>query len=234
MFVVYCCIVLCYTFVPKLSSMYNTVDLPITNVMLVDDHVLVAEGFKELLLKILPEGSVINVFSSVDQATNSLKTGKYDIIITDLIMPGQSVMSFISSCRRNFESTIILIVSSVIDTSSIKACLSAGANGYLSKATDPREIKLALEYTFKGRKYISGDLSGKLADSILSTENEILTNKELEIIRLIAAGHKTKNVAEMLFVSPITIMTHKRNIMRKLKLHSVAELVKYVYENNLI
>lgn len=214
--------------------MYNTVDIPVTNVMLVDDHVLVAEGFKELLLKILPLGTVINVFSSLDRAKDSMEAHHYGVVITDLVMPGQSVIDFIAYCRRSYPSTIVLVVSSVIDTSSIKACLAAGANGYLSKAIDPHEIRQALEYTFNGRKFVSSDLSGKLADSILSAENSTLTKKEIEIIRLIAAGNKTKNVAEMLFVSPITIMTHKRNIMRKLNLHSATELVKYVYENNLI
>ena len=214
--------------------MYNTVDIPATNVMLIDDHILVAEGLRQLLLRILPSGSEVAVFSSVDRAAENLESGNYGIIMTDLIIPGQSVMSFITNCRRQYQTIIILVVSSVIDTSSIKACLAAGANGYLSKATDPREIKLALEYIHKGRKYVSGDLSGRLADSILSTENKILTNKELEIIRLIAAGNKTRDIADMLYVSPITIMTHKRNIMRKLNLHSATELVKYVYENNLI
>lgn len=214
--------------------MHDISYIPATPVMLIDDHILVAEGFRELLLKILPPDSVINVFSSIDRAKESLEAQPYGIVITDLVMPGQSVMNFITTTRRQYADIIILVISSVLDTSSIKACLAAGANGYLSKATDPREIKLALEYTNRGRKYISGDLSGRLADSILSTENTILTNKELEIIRLIAAGNKTKNVAEMLFVSPITIMTHKRNIMRKLNLHSSTELVKYVYENNLI
>lgn len=214
--------------------MFNTVDVPITNVMLLDDHVLVAEGFKQLLLKILPQGSVINIFSSIDRAKESLQTDKYGVIITDLIMPGQSVMNFIPFCRKSYEDIIILVISSVMDSSSIRACLAAGANGYLSKAIDAREIKLALEYTYNGRKFVSSDLSGRLADSILSLESTTLTSKELEIIRLIAAGNKTKKVAEMLFVSPITVMTHKRNIMRKLNLHSATELVKYVFENNLI
>ncbi|MBE9460580.1 LuxR C-terminal-related transcriptional regulator [Dyadobacter subterraneus] len=214
--------------------MYTSVEIPVTKIMLLDDHVLVAEGFKQLLLKIVPQGSVIDIFSSIDRAKESLQTGEYRVVITDLIMPGQSVMNFIPFCRKSYADIIILVVSSVMDTTSIRSCLAAGANGYVSKAVDAREIKLALEYTYNGRKFVSSDLSGKLADSILSLESTTLTSKELEIIRLIAAGHKTKNVAEMLFVSPITIMTHKRNIMRKLNLHSATELVKYVFENNLV
>jgi len=208
-------------------------DIPKTNLIVLDDHVLVAEGFKELLLKIMPQGSGVSIFSSVDKARTALQNADYGIIITDLIIPGQSVLDFISYSRKTYKEIVILVLSSVIDTTSIKSCLAAGANGYLSKASNIEEIRLALEYTHKGRKFVSSDLSGRLAESLLFNESSILTNKELEIIRLIADGHRTKSIAELLFVSPVTIMTHKRNIMRKLDLHSVTELVKYVYENNL-
>ena len=214
--------------------MHSTVNIPATHVMLIDDHVLMAEGFRELLLRILPSGSSIHVFSSIEMARESLQKREYGIMLTDLMMPGQNVIDFVTYCRKSYSDMIILFVSSVIDVASIKACLAAGAHGYLSKAIDPREIKLALEYTHKGKKFVSSDLTGRLADSILSTENTILTNKELEVLRLIAAGNKTKKIAEMLFVSPITIMSHKRNVMRKLDLHSSTELVRYAYENNLI
>lgn len=214
--------------------MHSTVNIPATHVMLIDDHVLMAEGFRELLLRILPSGSSIHIFSSVEMARESLQKREYGIMLTDLMMPGQNVIDFVTYCRKSYSDMIILFVSSVIDVGSIKACLAAGAHGYLSKAIDPREIKLALEYTHKGKKFVSSDLTGRLADSILSTENTILTNKELEVLRLIAAGNKTKKIAEILFVSPITIMSHKRNVMRKLDLHSSTELVRYAYENNLI
>ncbi len=201
--------------------------------MLVDDHVLVAEGFRELLKRMLPAGSVIDVSSTIETAAAALKTMRYGVLITDLIMPGQNVMSFITACRKSYADLIILVVSSSMDSNGIKACFAAGANGYLSKAVSPGEIKLALEYTAAGKKFVSADLAGKLADNIFSAENTVLTNKEREVLALIGAGKRTREIADLLFVSPITIMTHKRNIMRKLDLHSVTELVRYVFNNNL-
>ncbi|GGN07286.1 DNA-binding response regulator [Dyadobacter beijingensis] len=201
--------------------------------MLVDDHVLVAEGFRELLKKMLPAGAVVDIFSSVETAAAALKTTSYHILITDLIMPGQNVMSFITACRKHYGELLILVVTSSMDSNGIKACFAAGANGYLSKAVSPGEIRLALDYTMAGKKFVSADLAGKLADNIFSAENTVLTAKEREVLALIGAGKRTKEIAEMLFVSPITIMTHKRNIMRKLDLHSVTELVRYVFNNNL-
>jgi DNA-binding NarL/FixJ family response regulator len=213
--------------------MYNVSDISPARIMLVDDHVLVAEGFRELLRKMLPAGAIVDVFASVDAATAALKTTGYGILLTDLNMPGQNVLSFITGCRRNYKDLIILVVSSSMDSNGIKACFAAGANGYLSKAVSPGEIRLALEYTSAGKKFVSADLAGKLADTMFSSESTVLTNKEREVLALIGAGKRTKEVADMLFISPITVMTHKRNIMRKLDLHSVTELVRYVFNNNM-
>lgn len=221
---------LCANFI---SFMYSRSDLAPARIMLIEDHILVAEGFKELLLRLLPSGTAVDIFSSVDTATAALKTTGYGILIADLIMPGQNVMSFITACRRSYQTLVILVVSSSMDSNGIKACFAAGANGYLSKAVSPGEIKLALEYTMAGKKFVSADLAGKLADNIFSAENTVLTNKEREVLALIGAGKRTREIADMLYISPITVMTHKRNIMRKLDLHSVSELVRYVFNNNL-
>lgn len=215
--------------------MANTINIPVVNILLVDDHSLVAEGLKELLKKMLPDDCTIHVFDSLEKAKHNLlhTNTRYDFIITDLVMPGQDVPGFISYLRNYHPNLIILIISSVIDTNTIKECLSLGINGYISKGTTPEEIKFAFENTYSGRKFISSDLSGRLASSVLSIENTTLTKKELEVLRLLAAGHKTNIVADMLHVSPITIMTHKRNLMQKLNLHSVVGLVKYAYDNHL-
>ncbi|MCE7044113.1 response regulator transcription factor [Dyadobacter sp. CY312] len=214
--------------------MHNTAEIAASDILLIDDHILVAEGFKELLLKILPPGSKVDICFSVDKAKKHLQGGSYRFVITDLIIPGQDVLEFITYCRKTFKNIIIIVITGVVDANSIRTCLAAGADGYLSKAIEPRDMKLALEYTYLGKKFISNDLSGKLADSILSAENTALTAKEMEILRLIAAGKGTKVIAEILFISPITVMTHKRNILRKLNLHSTTELLKYGYDNNLV
>lgn len=112
--------------------------------MLVEDHILVADGFRELLPKILPPKSVINVFSSVERATKSLETENYAIITTGLIIPVQNVLSFITTCRRAYDRIIILVISSVVDANSIKAYLAARANGYLKKAVDPVRLNMRL------------------------------------------------------------------------------------------
>ncbi len=213
--------------------MNSIIDISAARIMLVDDHLLVAEGFRELLRRMLPGGAVVDVFASVEAATTALKKTSYGILITDLNMPGENVLGFITTCRKCYNKLVILVVSSSMDSNGIKACFAAGANGYLSKAVNPGEIRLALEYTMAGKKFVSADLAGKLADNLFSAENTVLTSKEREVLSLIGHGKRTKEIADLLFISPITVMTHKRNIMRKLDLHSVSELVRYVFNNNL-
>nr|WP_295921864.1 response regulator transcription factor [uncultured Dyadobacter sp.] len=213
--------------------MNSVSNISVARIMLVDDHVLVAEGFRELLRRMLPADCVVDVFASVEAAATALKTTSYGILLTDLSMPGQNVLGFIATCRKCYDKMVILVVSSSMDSNGIKACFAAGANGYLSKAVSPGEIRLALEYTLAGKKFVSADLAGKLADNLFSAENTVLTNKEREVLALIGNGKRTKEIADLLFVSPITVMTHKRNIMRKLDLHSVSELVRYVFNNNM-
>lgn len=214
--------------------MHSKIDIGTVNILLTDDHSLVAEGFRQLLIKMLPEDCMITVCNDLEKAKKALQTVKYDYVITDLVMPGQNVPDFIAYLHSNYPELTILVLSSVIDTNTVKECLSLGINGYVSKGVSPEEIKLAFENTYRGRKFISSDISGRLASSILSIENTTLTKKELEVLRLLAAGHNTKKTAEILHVSPITIITHKRNLMQKLNLHSVVGLVKYAYDNSLI
>ncbi|RQO29839.1 hypothetical protein DBR32_14745 [Taibaiella sp. KBW10] len=213
--------------------MKSNINISGIHILLLDDHALVAEGLKQLLIKMLPDDCIINVFNEVEKAKKELQSIHYDYVITDLIMPGQNVPEFITYMRIHDPELIILVLSSIIDINSIKECLALGVNGYISKGTPPEEMKLAFENTHRGRKFISSDISGRLASSIFSIDNTTLTKRELEVLRLLATGHKTKTVAEILHVSPITIMTHKRNLMQKLQLHSVVGLVKYAYDNHL-
>lgn len=214
--------------------MRSKIDIGQVSTMLIDDHSLVAEGFKELLKKMLPDNCIIAMFDNIEKAKNEIQATHYDYVLTDLVMPGQDVSEFIKYLRKNYPELIIFIVSGVIDTNTVKECLLLGINGYISKGVSPDEIKLAFENTHNGRKYISSDISGRLASSFLSIEKTTLTKKEVEVLRLLAAGHSTKIIAEMLYISPITIMTHKRNLMSKLNLHSVVALVKYAYDNKIV
>ncbi|MGE9313227.1 LuxR C-terminal-related transcriptional regulator [Niabella sp. CJ426] len=213
--------------------MDHAIDIPAVNILLLDDHSLVSEGLKALLMNMIPEGSTVETIDTIEKAKKTLRERPWQFVLTDLMMPGQQVPEFITYIRITYPEIIIIIVSSVLDTNTVRECLALGVHGYLSKGVGPDEIKLAFENTYKGRVYISSDLTGRFASSLFSLENTTLTKKELEVLRLLAAGHPTRTVAEMLYISPITVMTHKRKLMQKLNLHSVVALVKYAYDNHL-
>lgn len=214
--------------------MGDPINIPAVNILLLDDHSLVSEGLKALLMKMIPEGCMIQVFDSIEKAKQSLREYRYSFVLTDLMMPGQQVPQFITHIRSAYPEIMIIVITSVIDSNTVKEFLALGVHGYLSKCVGPDEIKLAFENAYKGRVYISSDLTGRFASNVLSLDNTTLTKKELEVLRLLAAGHATRMVAEKLFISPVTVMTHKRNLMQKLNLHSIVGLVKYAYDNHLL
>lgn len=212
--------------------MREQIDLPFFKALLIDDHILFAQSLAELIRAMAP-ASDINYMTSVEKIREELKANEYQFLLIDLLIPGVDTKEFISYCVKKYPTLIIIVISSVIDISKIKECFSIGIGAYLTKAISSYELKLALEKTYRGEKYISSDLSGRLASSFFSVEQNNLTTKELEVLRLVAAGNTVNQIAATLHSSPFTIMAHRRKIMKKLDLHSAAELVKYAFENNL-
>lgn len=212
--------------------MYSPIDVPVCKIMLVDDHALMSIGMNELLKRMLP-GCEVDYFATTEKAMAALKSSEYRFLLTDLMMPGQDVKAFIFSARKAYPDMVIMILSSLMDMNLVREYLTNGVDGYLSKSITEHELKQAFEATYNGKRYISSDLSSRLAASVFSNDNSTLTKKELEVLRLVAAGHNVKKIAEELYISPVTVMTHRRSILGKLGLHSAAELVKYAYDHNL-
>jgi DNA-binding NarL/FixJ family response regulator len=217
--------------------MTTPINLPPFTAILVDDHVLFGLGFVELVRTMSPQSKVIHV-STIEQAKVELLHNEYNFLFTDLLLPGGmgsvATIDFIRSVKKEKPATIIVVISTVLEISKVKECFSVGCDGYLSKSISYIDLKLAIEQTYNGNKYLSSDLSGKLTSGLFSAEQSYLTNREMEVLRLIAEGHKVKKIAEILITSQYTVMAHRRNIMKKLDLHSAPELVKYAFENNLV
>lgn len=213
--------------------MFDIADISPLKIMLIDDHLMFAQGITELLNKISPDNK-ISVFTSVEKAKLELAANDYQFILSDLMIPGSNVKEFVGYCTKKYPGVYIIIISSITEINTIKELLAEGVHGYLSKAVNYFELKIALEKVYQGERYISSDLSGKMATSYFEAEKTDLTKKELEILRMVAAGKTVIQTAEALLISPSTVMAHRRNIMAKLDLHSAAELVKYAFENKLV
>lgn len=209
-----------------------SLEIPKFKALLLDDHVIFSQGLAELLRAMSPE-SEIAYFSSVETAKVSLQKEEYQFLLSDITIPGSDTLAFIKYCKKNFPDLVIIILSNTTDMTTIKEFYSLGISAYLSKAVNKYELKTALEKTYHGENYISADLSGRLASSLFVTEKNALTKKEIEILRTVASGYSVDAAAKLLHLSPYTILAHRRNIMKKLDLHSAGELVKYAFENNL-
>ncbi len=212
--------------------MDTTLDLPSLKILLLDDHLLILKGFSEILKSMTPD-STIKFYTSAEKVKEELTREKYDVLFSDLMMPGVNTREFITNCKKKYPEMVIIILSGILEINVVKEYLSIGVNGFISKVVSQEEVKLALESTHRGETFVSSNLSGKLAFSLFAAEKTTLTQRELEILRFIAAGHSVEKTATLLNLSAFTILAHRRSIMKKLDLHSGAELVKYAFENNL-
>jgi DNA-binding NarL/FixJ family response regulator len=212
--------------------MQDTIDIPNLSVILIDDHEIFCQGIAEIFNN-MNNKSHFRYFTDIEKAKEGMAKTKFQFLLCDLLIPGANVKKFIVDCRKQYPDLFVIIVSALIDVTTIKEYFNLGINGFISKGVSYYELKLGLEKVYHGERYISSDLSSRLTYSYFSAEKTNLTPKELEVLRLVAAGNTVNTIAKILNSSPYTIMAHRRNMMKKLDLHSASELVKYAFINNL-
>lgn len=210
-------------------------------VVLADDHVVVRNGIK-MLLENEPEIKVIGEVSDGMQALEMVSHLQPDVLIIDIRMPVMNGLEATKKLRDYSQKTQALILSMHNDEDYILQAVESGASGYLLKDTNKEEFLKAIRTVFQGGKYFSGDISNVLVNSYLrgkkpETPNALssestydLTKREKEILKLIYQGIGNKEIAEQLNKSIRTIETHRFNIMKKLKVGNVVELLKKVEE----
>lgn len=215
--------------------MPNSIHIPDLRVLLLDDHEIFCQGLQELFFQLNGKPCLAYV-TTVEKCKEALSANAYSFLLCDVLIPNSDTKSFISYCRSTYPDLLIIMISTVIDVSTMKDFFKLGVNGYLSKSINIRELKTAFENVSAGKKYISADLNSRFTSSQLFinlTDKKNLSKKELEIIRLTATGKTVVEMAKVLSISRHTVISHRRNIMKKLNLHSGIEIVKYAYENNL-
>jgi DNA-binding NarL/FixJ family response regulator len=204
--------------------------------VIADDHELFRKGLAELLRKhddIKIVKSVGDGIEFIDVVNSKMEI---DIVLLDITMPkmdGFQVLKEIRTLKSNIKPIVISMHS---DGNYIAKCAKSGAYGYLLKNTDEDELTLAIRTVNKGKKYFSAEISEKMINfmSIQSVSENILSNKETEVLGLISEGLTTKEIAAKLFVSSRTIETHRANILKKLEVKNTAELIKKAAKINLI
>ncbi|MGH6762394.1 MAG: response regulator [Phyllobacterium sp.] len=203
-------------------------------IIIADDHAIVREGLK-LLLSTMEQMQVVGEATDGNSLTEVLVAQPADALILDLGMPGVIGFQFLKKIREDHESLKILILSANIDPQAVEATIRAGANGYLTKNGDPSEIVVALEKVSIGELYIEEALrhtSAPCPPAIVMSDvfaSVDLTKREREILGWIAKGATARDIAEYLGISPLTVRKHRENLMKKLDLHSTAEIARYAF-----
>jgi DNA-binding NarL/FixJ family response regulator len=203
-------------------------------ILLVDDHAILLDGIKTLLDKV--EGiSVTATAQSAEKALQILKDTKVDLVITDFNMPGMDGLSLIHSIKKINPKIKTIILSMHDETHLVKEILRAGVNGYVLKKDTHHELLKAIREVEQGKIYLSSDINKILIDNLQNPDDgKLLSDREREIVKLIANEYSNKQIAEKLFISERTVETHRKNIFKKTGTNSLVGLIKFAYANNLI
>lgn len=210
-------------------------------ILLADDHTIVRQGLARLL-EDQPGFKVVGEAENGKVAVEKALALKPDVIIMDIAMPFLNGIEACKRIKKFLPKVKILILSMYAQENHIHELLQTGVSGYLLKESSGRDITMAIHSAMKNEAYLSPTISKVLMDSYLSPRrssqreqryNE-LSNREREVFQLLAEGHSTKEVADLLCVSVSTVKTHRANIMEKLGIRSNAQLIRFALQLGLV
>lgn len=200
------------------------------NLMIVDDHMIMREGLKRLF-ELDKDIHIAAEAADGLQALERLRTKHVDLLLLDISMPGLSGEALISRLIHQYPRLPILVLSMHSDPHVAMRVLRSGATGYLTKTQSPETLIAAVRKVSTGARYIDPELLEQIALNSLksnpSSGLDSLTNREFQIMRLLADGHSINQIAEQLMISNKTVSTHKINLMQKMGFSSNADLIKF-------
>jgi DNA-binding NarL/FixJ family response regulator len=212
-------------------------------VLLVDDHPLFREGLKSILAN-CSEFEVIGEASNGSEGEKKAKKLKPDLVVMDLSLPDQSGIDVTRKIRSALPETSIMMLSMHSRIDYITEAFRAGATGYVVKESTSERLVECLKTISKGEYFLDASVSHKVVKNLLESDKknavindagyDTLTAREQQIMRMLADGFSSKKIAKELFISPKTVENHRTNIMNKLDLHSITELVRYAAKLGLI
>lgn len=202
-------------------------------IVIADDHAIVRRGLRQLL-----DGEqgfeVVAEAEDVESARRYLRGHHPDVLVLDLNMPGESSLEAIPKLRSEFPDTQIVVLTMQNEPAYARTALGAGVLGYVLKESADAELVEAVRAAFAGERYLNPRLGAKLAAEPPPGPPDGLSQRELDILRLIALGYTNAQVADALFLSVRTVETHRSHIQQKLGLADRAELVRYALDNRLV
>ena len=206
-------------------------------ILIVDDHAILRRGLRALLSDEF-HGAAFGEASNARQALEQLRKEKWDVALLDITLPGKSGLDLLKEFKAARPKLPVLILSAHAEDQFAVRALKAGAGGYMTKESAPEELAKAIRKVLAGGQYVSPALAEKLASrvrkDITLTPHETLSDREYEIMCLIASGKTVTEIAGELSLSPKTISTYRARILEKLGVRNSAEIVQYATQNNLL
>src|SRR6266498_2943607 len=202
-------------------------------IVLIDDHKLLRAGLRSRLEK-ETDVSVVGEADTADMGVVLARRLQPDVILLDLLMPRKGGYDALPELAEVAPEAKVLVISSQAAPSSVRRALSAGAAGYLPKRSSDRELVAAIRLVAGGAGYVEPDLGAKLVSPNGSPALEPLSERERDILHVLALGYTNQEIAKKLFISVRTVDTHRAHIMRKLQLETRAELVMFALANGVI
>jgi len=210
-----------------------------TKILIADDHAIVRKG----LIKILMES---DAWTSVDEAGSGQEAldrvlkGKYDLVLLDISMPGRGGLDVLKEIKERLPFLPVLMLSMHPEKEYALRSMRAGASGYLTKDNVPEELVRAIRKVLSGGRYVTASLAEILALEVEKKDHagrlphEILSNREYQVLRMIASGKTVSEIAGELFLSVKTVSTYRSRILEKIRAKNNVELTRYAFENRLI
>lgn len=211
-------------------------------ILLADDHQMFLDGLASLLSQ-LKDIEVIAAVNSGKEALEKLDSLSPHLAIVDINMPDMNGLETTQKIKEKYPAVKVMGLTMENDLQLVTDMLEAGASGYILKNTGKAELELAIRQVIKGEPYLSQSISNQLAQNLLRNfqqKNEqqdalsSLTERELEILKLIALEHSNSEIADLLFISPKTVETHRKNLMRKIEVNNSLGVYKFAVKYQLL
>lgn len=203
------------------------------NLAIVDDHPMVLEGLKSLL----QQNEMFQIFSFTKGAAvlDFILENRIDVLLLDIVLKDGNGLDFCKIIKKQSPNTLILAVSNQAERSIILRFLENGGSGYILKNADAKEIMQCIQDAINGKLALCKDVQEIMAKpSLINYEIPRITKRELQILKAVSEGQTSAEIADKLFISVITVETHRRNLMQKFQAKNMIELVKIATDNKLI
>lgn len=199
--------------------------------LIVDDHPIVAEGIRKLIQD-SDTAQVIGVAGTGKACLDFLRWERPDVVLLDIGLPDISGIELCNKIKSKSPSVKILALTTFNERSTVVRMMKNGADGYILKNSETWEIIEAIQAVYAGRKYLCDNAQSLLKAS--SSEELLLTDREREVLKLIGEGLTNLEIAERLFISPLTVDSHRKNLITKLQARNTASLIRIASEKGLL